>query len=115
VDLECYGAAREVTSSCQEMHPNERTILLDCGLFLGRRANVQQKNLRLAADARTIEPISLSRARVDHPDWLPHLANRGFRRTIHAVVATRDLCEAMLGDSANRQKRGCRSPVTAKA
>ena len=37
MELEFFGAAREVTGSCHILRVNGRTVLLDCGMFQGRR------------------------------------------------------------------------------
>ena len=47
MQLEFSGAAREVTGSCHIVRTNGRTILLDCGLFQGRRSETNAKNRRL--------------------------------------------------------------------
>lgn len=99
------GAAREVTGSCHIVHANGRTILLDCGLFQGRRADVHRKNTTLPVDARRIDAVVLSHAHIDHAGRLPLLARAGFRGPIYATTATRDLCEIMLADAAHIQEK----------
>jgi metallo-beta-lactamase family protein len=105
MDIEFHGAAREVTGSCHIVRTNGGTILLDCGLFQGKRADVQRKNLTLPVDPGRIDAIVLSHAHIDHAGRLPLLVNRGFRGVIHATAATRDLCELMLADSAHIQEK----------
>lgn len=103
--LQFQGAAREVTGSAHLVHVNGRTILLDCGLFQGRRSEVQEKNRRLPYAVDRIDAVVLSHAHIDHAGRLPYLVKEGFRGAIHATTATRDLCEVMLADSAHIQEK----------
>lgn len=100
-----HGAAREVTGSCHILRANGRTVLLDCGLFQGRRADVHAKNLRLPVDVADIDAIVLSHAHIDHAGRLPLLVREGYAKTIHATPATIDLSEVMLADAAHIQEQ----------
>ncbi len=103
-DIQFYGATREVTGSCHILHINGRTVLLDCGLFQGHRADVQKKNQSLPAKVASIDAIVLSHAHMDHAGRLPYLVREGYAKNIFATGATRDLCEIMLADSAHIQE-----------
>lgn len=103
--LHFTGAAREVTGSSHLLQVNGRTILLDCGLYQGRRQEVGEKNRHLPHAADRIDAVVLSHAHIDHAGRLPFLVKRGFRGPIHSTVATRDLCEVMLADSAHIQEK----------
>ncbi len=103
--LQFVGAAREVTGSAHLVHVNGRTILLDCGLFQGRRAQVAVKNRAVPYAVDRIDAVVLSHAHIDHAGRLPFLVAEGYRGPIHATRATRDLCEVMLADSANIQEK----------
>lgn len=103
-DILFHGAAREVTGSCHILHVNGRTVLLDCGLFQGRRADVQKKNHTLPAKIASIDAIVLSHAHMDHAGRLPFLVREGYAKKIFATPATRDLSEVMLADSAHIQE-----------
>jgi metallo-beta-lactamase family protein len=105
VRLRFVGAAREVTGSAHLVHVNGRTILLDCGLFQGRRFEVQRKNRELPFAPGRIDAVVLSHAHIDHAGRLPLLVKEGYRGPIHSTVATRDLCEVMLADSAHIQEK----------
>ena len=99
------GAAREVTGSCHLLTVGDHTVLLDCGLFQGRRAESREKNARLPMDTDRISAIVLSHAHIDHAGRLPLLSSRGYTGTIFATPATRDLCAIMLADSAHIQEK----------
>lgn len=103
--IQFLGAAREVTGSAHLVHANGRTILLDCGLFQGRRSETQERNRRLPCAVDRLDAVVLSHAHIDHAGRLPFLVKEGFRGQIHATKATRDLCEVMLADSAHIQEK----------
>jgi metallo-beta-lactamase family protein len=103
--LHFSGAAREVTGSSHLLQVNGRTILLDCGLYQGRRFEVREKNRTLPYAADRIDAVVLSHAHIDHAGRLPFLVKEGFRGPIHSTAATRDLCEVMLADSAHIQTK----------
>jgi metallo-beta-lactamase family protein len=105
MEIEFTGAAREVTGSCHIVRTNGKTILLDCGLFQGRREEAQEKNLRLPLPVSEIDAVVLSHAHIDHAGRLPFLVARGYDGPIYATAATRDLCALMLRDSAHIQEK----------
>jgi metallo-beta-lactamase family protein len=99
------GAAREVTGSCHLLTVGDHTVALDCGMFQGRRAESREKNIRLPVDPESLSAIVLSHAHIDHAGRLPFLTRNGYKGTIWATPATRDLCSAMLMDSAFIQEK----------
>ncbi len=103
--LRFTGAAREVTGSAHLLQVNGRTILLDCGLFQGRRSETAEKNRKLPFAVDRLDAVVLSHAHIDHAGRIPYLVAQGYRGPIHATVATRDLCEVMLADSAHIQEK----------
>lgn len=105
MEITFAGAAREVTGSCHIVRVNGKNILLDCGLFQGRRRDVEEKNRRLPLPTAQIDAVVLSHAHIDHAGRLPFLVREGYAGRIHSTVATRDLCEVMLADSAHIQEK----------
>lgn len=105
MQLTIQGAAREVTGSCHVVQLLGKTILLDCGMFQGRRSEVQRKNLTLPVPIEQIDAVVLSHAHIDHSGRLPLLVRNGYTKAIHATQATADLCEPMLADSAHIQEK----------
>jgi metallo-beta-lactamase family protein len=105
VQIEFAGAAREVTGSCHILRVNGQTVLLDCGMFQGRRAESREKNTRLPCPVDEIDAVVLSHAHIDHSGRLPLLTRHGYRGPIHCTAATRDLCAVMLADSAHIQEK----------
>ncbi|MDH3324875.1 MAG: MBL fold metallo-hydrolase, partial [Candidatus Peregrinibacteria bacterium] len=103
--IKFVGAARGVTGSKHIIKVNGKRILLDCGLFQGRRKESMLKNLNLPFDATKIDCLVLSHAHIDHSGAIPALYKHGFRGPIYCTPATKDLCEIMLKDSAYIQER----------
>ena len=108
MELEFYGAAREVTGSCHIVRANGKTILLDCGMFQGHRSQAAEKNKTLPLPVGDIDAVVLSHAHIDHSGRLPYLVAKGYSGTIFATAATRDLCAVMLADSAHIQESDSR-------
>jgi metallo-beta-lactamase family protein len=81
------------------------TILLDCGIYHGRRLEAWQRNSTFPFDPSSIDALVLSHAHIDHSGNIPGLVKQGFRGSIHCTHATRSLCEVMLRDSAYIQQR----------
>ena len=108
MEIEFSGAAREVTGSCHIVRHAGRTLLLDCGLFQGKRADARGKNERLPLPVGEIDAIVLSHAHIDHAGRLPYLVARGYAGSIWCTAATRDLCGLMLVDSAHIQEQDAR-------
>lgn len=108
MEIEFYGAAREVTGSCHILRANGKVVLLDCGMFQGHRSQAAEKNETLPVPVNEIDAIVLSHAHIDHSGRLPFLASKGYSKTIFATAATRDLCAVMLADSAHIQESDSR-------
>jgi len=105
LEIEFYGAAREVTGSCHILRVNGRTVLLDCGMFQGKRTDAEEKNRTLPVPIAEIDSVVLSHAHIDHSGRLPYLVAEGYTKTIWATAATRDLSAVMLADSAHIQEK----------
>src|SRR5688500_16563771 len=105
MEITFAGAAREVTGSCHIIHANGKNILLDFGLFQGRRQETHEKNLRLPIDVSRIDAVILSHAHIDHVGRIPLLVREGYRGTVWCTAATRDLAVIMLADSAHIQEK----------
>lgn len=100
-----YGAAGEVTGSKHLLEINGYKLLLDCGMFQGRRLESDKKNRHLGFSTDSLNAMILSHAHIDHSGLLPMLAKHGYQGPIYCTHATRDLCSIMLQDSANIQQR----------
>jgi metallo-beta-lactamase family protein len=103
--LTFWGAAGQVTGSMHLLEAAGARILLDAGLFQGRRSEVHALNLQLPFDARRIDGVVLSHAHIDHSGRLPLLVKQGFHGPVYATPATRDLSAVMLADAAHIQEK----------
>jgi metallo-beta-lactamase family protein len=99
-----YGAAQTVTGSQHLLTINERQILLDCGLYQGKRDEARQRNREIPFKAAAVETMVLSHAHIDHSGNIPNLVKQGFTGKIVCTPATVDLCRAMLLDSGHIQE-----------
>jgi metallo-beta-lactamase family protein len=104
VAITFWGAAGQVTGSSHLVEIHGRRVLLDCGLFQGRRQASRDLNQAQPFDPRQLDAVILSHAHIDHSGRLPLLAERQYDGPIHATPATRDLCAVMLADSAHIQE-----------
>jgi metallo-beta-lactamase family protein len=101
-----HGAAQEVTGSCHELQIAGKRILLDCGLFQGRRQESAEKNATFTFDpSKDIDAMILSHAHMDHVGRVPVLWKRGYRGPIHCTYATKDLSAVMLADGGYIQEK----------
>ncbi len=99
-----WGAARTVTGSMHLVQVNGHNILLDCGLYQGKRAEAFERNRQFPFAPGDIQAVVLSHAHIDHCGNLPNLARQGFKGPIYCTPATRDLLSIMLADSAKIQE-----------
>jgi metallo-beta-lactamase family protein len=105
MEIQFLGAAQTVTGSQHLISVNGSRILLECGLFQGKRREAFERNRNLPFDAASIDSLVLSHAHIDHSGNIPNLVRNGFQGTIYSTFATRDLCSAMLRDSAYIQEQ----------
>lgn len=105
MQLSFLGGARTVTGSMHLIEVNRQRVLLDCGMFQGRRAESEQRNLNLPFEAHCANAVILSHAHIDHSGNIPTLVRGGFVGDILCTPATRDLATIMLRDSAHIQDK----------
>ena len=103
--IKFLGGTKSVTGSMHIIESNGKRILLDCGFFQGRREESNRRNRNFPFDPKSIERVVLSHAHIDHSGNLPGLVKHGYKNSIYSTFATRDLCVAMLEDSAYIQKK----------
>ncbi len=104
MQLTSHGAAQEVTGSQHLLQINGKKILLDCGLFQGRRKEAFDKNAMFGFDPEQIDAVVLSHAHIDHSGNIPTLVKKGFTGVVYCTEATQSLCNVMLLDSAYIQE-----------
>lgn len=102
--IQFLGATRTTTGSMYLLEVNDRRLLMECGLYQGKRAESIERNRSLPFAASSIDAVILSHAHIDHCGNLPTLCRQGFAGSIYCTFATRDLASIMLEDSAEIQR-----------
>lgn len=100
-----YGGVRTVTGSKHLLELPDCRLLLECGLFQGKRAEARRRNSEMPFDPGSLDAVILSHAHIDHAGAMPALVRAGFTGPIHATSATADLCSVLLRDSAKISQR----------
>ncbi len=102
------GAAGTTTGSQHLLEVNGCRILLDCGMYQGRREEAWHINKDFPYfSPAEVDAVVLSHAHIDHSGNLPNLVKQGFQGNIYSTFATRDLCQLMLADAARIQEHDC--------
>jgi metallo-beta-lactamase family protein len=101
MEITFHGAAGGVTGSCHLVKCGGRRILVDCGMFQGRRELHEENANDFGFDPADIDVLLLTHAHLDHCGRIPLLVKRGFRGEIICTSATRDLTRLVLLDSAH--------------
>jgi len=108
VTIRFLGGAKTVTGSNHLITAGSTEILLDAGLFQGRRDAFYEINTTFHYNPRTINAMVLSHAHIDHCGNIPNLIKKGLRCKIYTTSATKDLANLMLIDSGKIQEEDVR-------
>ena len=103
VAIEFLGATTTVTGSRFLVTSEESKVLVDAGLFQGRREDRKKNWDPFPVDPASIDAIVLTHAHLDHCGYLPLLVRQGFRKKIYATDYTIKLATVILRDSAKLQ------------
>jgi metallo-beta-lactamase family protein len=113
--LQFLGAAGTVTGSKHLINTSNDSngkqglqILIDCGLFQGRKELRLRNWQDMPVPAREIDAVILTHAHLDHAGWIPRLVKEGFKGPIYATPPSIDLCSVMLPDSGHLQEEEAR-------
>ena len=85
-------------------------VLMDCGMFQGRRKESAEKNRVMPFDPAMITNMILSHAHIDHSGRIPLLSQKGFAGRIFCTRATADASGYLLPDSAHIQEQDAPVP-----
>jgi metallo-beta-lactamase family protein len=83
---------------------DELKILVDCGLFQGKKELRLRNWYPLPIAAEKIDFVLITHGHIDHIGFLPRLIKEGFHGRIICTDATRDLMKIMLLDAAKLQE-----------
>ncbi|MCF8473624.1 MAG: MBL fold metallo-hydrolase [Emcibacter sp.] len=106
--LKFLGATETVTGSKYLLEEEKTKILIDCGLFQGKKELRLRNWAKLPLDIGSLEAVVLTHAHIDHSGYLPLLVRLGFRGKIYCSRATYDLCSILLPDSGYLQEEDAR-------
>lgn len=98
------GATGTVTGSKHLLEDDGYKVLIDCGLFQGRKDLRERNWQRLPVDPADIDALILTHAHIDHSGYIPRLIRDGFKGPIFCSDATYDLCKILLPDSGYLQE-----------
>jgi len=106
--IKFLGGVRTVTGSSHLVCAGKSEVLLDAGLFHGRRDEFYEINTALHYNPHRLNAMILSHAHIDHCGNIPSVVNKGMRCKIYTTSATRDLAKLMLEDSGKIQEEDIR-------
>ncbi|MCK9603908.1 MAG: MBL fold metallo-hydrolase [Candidatus Omnitrophica bacterium] len=104
VTIKFLGGVGTVTGSSHLVAADKTSVILDCGLFQGRRDEFYRINTTFNYNPHKINALVLSHAHIDHCGNIPNLIKQGLRCKIYATSATKDLAKLMLEDSGKIQE-----------
>lgn len=104
MNLHILGAAQTVTGSQYLLEVNGSRLLLECGLFQGRRADTYERNRTFRFDPLRLNAMILSHAHLDHCGNLPNLVKHQYTGPIYATAGTADLTDITIRDSGHIQE-----------
>ena len=106
MQIKFCGAAKTVTGSSHLITLSDGyNVLLDCGMFQGKQAYIDEMNQSFLFNPADIDVMILSHAHIDHCGRIPKLVKEGFAGIIYCTEATADLVAIMLADSAFIQEK----------
>ena len=99
------GGADTVTGSKFLVEHGGTSVLVDCGMFQGRRSVRELNWSDPFLEAHLPDEILLTHAHIDHTGYLPRIVGtHGFEGSVRCTSATADLLGVMLPDSARLQE-----------
>lgn len=102
--LTFHGAIEGVTGSSYLLETATAKILLECGLYQGRREEEKQNDNAFSFNIGELDAVVLSHGHLDHSGRLPKLSADGYKGPIYMTSPTAELLEVLLKDSASLQR-----------
>ena len=102
--IQFLGAAGTVTGSKHLINTGGFQVLVDCGMFQGKKEWRARNWQDTPIPAKEIDAVILTHAHLDHCGWIPRLYKEGYLGKVYATPATIDLCGVILPDSGHLQE-----------
>ena len=102
--LTFVGGAGTVTGSKTLLEVGDQKLLVDCGLFQGRKKLRLQNWDPFPVDPASIDAVLLTHAHIDHCGYLPRLVRLGFDGPVYCTEGTKELAAIVLPDSGYLQE-----------
>jgi len=106
--LQFLGAAQCVTGSKFLVSSNGSRLLVDCGLFQGKKELRLRNWNPMPVSPRQIDAVVLTHGHIDHCGYLPRLMQQGFHGPVFTSEATAALLELLLPDSGHLHEEEAR-------
>ncbi|HSC52883.1 MAG TPA: MBL fold metallo-hydrolase [Phnomibacter sp.] len=103
IRVKFLGASSEVTGSKYLLEVGDFKLLIDCGLFQGRKELRLLNRDEFPVDPASINAVVITHAHLDHTGYLPKLFKDGYDGPVYCTTATADLMELILLDSGKLQ------------
>lgn len=97
------GAAKTVTGSKFLVDTPAARVLVDCGLYQGKKALRELNWAEFPVDPATIDAVVISHAHLDHVGYLPALVRNGYAGSVWASESTGRLAGVVMADSGRIQ------------
>lgn len=104
VRVKFLGGAKSVTGSKYLLEIDDKKILIDCGLFQGKKELRLRNWNELPIDPAKIDVVVITHAHIDHTGYLPRLVKDGYGGKIICTHATEDLMKILLLDAGKLQE-----------
>lgn len=104
VRIKFLGGAKSVTGSKYLLEIDKKKILVDCGLFQGKKELRLRNWSQLPVDPTEIDIVVITHAHIDHTGYLPRLVKDGYGGKIICTSATEDLMNILLLDAGKLQE-----------
>lgn len=102
--LSFLGGAGTVTGSRFLVDTPDSRVLVECGLFQGRKDLRLQNWDDFPVSPSTIDAIAITHAHIDHIGYLPRLVTSGFDGPVYCTDSTAELARIVLPDSGHLQE-----------
>ena len=99
IKLIFYGGTGSPTGSNFMITDGVTRILVDCGLFQGKRVGEDSNRKDFSYDPSAVDALFVTHAHIDHIGRIPKLVRDGFKGSIYSTPPTHDIADRMLEDT----------------